>query len=66
MVVRTAGDDLIALVDERLRHNSGVLLDLLLVDLELRTQRFTESDCLSGYHVLQRTALCTREDRRVE
>ena len=62
MVVRTAGDDLIALVDEGLRHDSRVLLHLLLVNLVLRLERLAESDRFGSDDVLQRTALDAGED----
>ena len=66
VVVRTAGDDLIALIHERLRHDCSVGLHLFLIDIELLRQRFAEGYCFSGYHMLQRTALRAREDSRVE
>ena len=66
VVVRTAGDHLIALVDEGLCHHGGIAFHLLLIGLELRTQRFAEGHRFGGYHVLERTALRAREDGGVE
>ena len=57
MVIRTAGDQTEALLDQLFREDFGVFDDLLRVSFELRFQRFTEADRLSGNNVLQRPAL---------
>ena len=66
VVVRTAGDNLIPLVDERLRHHRRVGLHLLLICHKLRRECLSERHCLRGYHVLQRTALRAGEHRRIQ
>ena len=66
VVVGTTGDDMIAFVDESLRHDGGVLLNLLLVGLELGLQCLTERDGFGGNDMLERSALCAGEDGRVE
>ena len=66
VVVGPAGDDMIAFVDESLRHDSGVFLDLLLVGLELGLQCLTEGNGFGSDDMLEWSALCSGEDGRVE
>ena len=66
VVVRSAGDDLVTLVDEGLGHDGGVLLHLRLVGLVFGLQRLLEGHGLGGNDVLQRSALDAGEDGRVE
>src|SRR5690625_5698073 len=66
MVFRAARDNLDPALNKRGRHRFGVLYHLLLIRLIVRTHGFFEADGLSRNHVHQRTALTTRENRRVK
>ncbi len=66
VVVRTAGDDAVAAVLDRLAHRLAVLDDLLRIALLLRTHPLAEEDRLRRDDVLERTALHAGEDRAVE
>ena len=66
MVLGTAGNHVETAFDEHFGHGLGVFHHLLLVDLELRLQRFLEADRLGRDHVLQRAALSAREYRGVQ
>ena len=60
VVVRTAGDDLVPFVREGLGHSGGVRFHLCLVRLVFRLQSLSEGYGLGCDHMLQRTALDTR------
>ena len=66
MVVGTTAHDAEATLDKLFCKHLGIFLNLLGPLLELRLQGLTESNSLGSNHVLQRTALLTREDCRVQ
>ena len=66
VVVCAAAHNLVALCNHSLRHSLGILLHLLLIVFVFRLQSLAESHSLGGNHMLKRTALNTREHRRVE
>ena len=66
VVIRTAGDDLIALLHERLRHDGCVGLDLPLIHLEVLRQGLAERNGFGGDDMLQRAALRSGEHGAVE
>ena len=66
MVVGAARDDVVTPLHESLGHDGGILLHLLLIQLEVRTERFAKGYGLRRYHVLQRTALRAGKDGRVK
>ena len=66
MGIRTAGDDIEPARFQRFRQRLGILDDILRVELEGGTQRFTEGHRLGGDDMHQGSALQTREHSRVE
>ena len=66
MAVGAPGDDAKAALVHDFRHHARVVEHLLLVVLEFARLRFLEAHRLRRDHVHQRTALQTREDRRVD
>ncbi len=66
MVVRAAGDQPEALLDQLFRQNPGVGSHLPPIGPELRLQRLAQAHGLGGDDMLQRTALCAGEHRLVD
>ena len=62
VVIGSARDDFVSLLDELLSHLFGVGHDLLLVLDKLGLHGLVESHGLGGYDVLERTALDTGEN----
>ena len=57
VVVRSTGDQLVAMIHEFFSQRCGILDDLSYVSLEFRLHGFMETDSLSGYDMLQGSAL---------
>ena len=66
MVVRAAGDQPEALLDQLFRQNPGVGSHLPPIGPELRLQRLAQAHGLGGDDMLQRTALCAGEHGGVD
>lgn len=64
VIVRSAGDQPEALLDEFFRQNGGVLHDLLSIGLKLGLEGLAKAHGLCCNDVLQRTALRAGEDGR--
>ena len=62
MIVRPAGNDAVAALDQHVDHRAGVGQHLLLVAGELGLERLLERDRLGGDHVHQRPALRAGEN----
>ena len=65
MGVGAAGNDIEAMPNQRFREYGGIFHDLRGISFERRGQRLAKGDVLARNHMHQRTALNTRENRRV-
>lgn len=66
VVVGTTSNESVTALDKLLADGLGVLLDLLLVLLELRSLGLLQGDCESSNGVVVRTTLVTGEDGEVD
>ena len=66
MVVRTAGNQIEAFLQQCLCHGLRILYHVMGIGLELRLHCFLQTDCLCRNHVLQRAALCAGKYGRIQ
>ena len=62
VVVSATGNDLVSSADKFIGHDRSVFTHLCGIFLEFRRECFAESNGLGCDHMLQRSALCTREN----